>query len=220
MREGNGAPSHQTQGMGVFERYLTLWVLLCIVAGIGLGRLAPGLAAALDGISVYQVSIPIAVCLVCSIVVSSAAVLLQPLRLYNQELDRKQNILRAAGFLPSDAKVDAQGRGIDELFAEFEIRAVDLNTGEFVEGVDLTSYNPIKAAKKSDESMELSNNQDIAVIGRRENVSLVYLKYADGQFTRTRAACALDSVDRSTSRLRAWSRCCEWASRKFPFQWQ
>jgi Na+-transporting NADH:ubiquinone oxidoreductase subunit C len=125
--------------------------------------------------------VAIAVCLVCSIVVSSAAVLLQPLRLYNQELDRKQNILRAAGFLPSDAKVDAQGRGIDELFAEFEIRAVDLNTGEFVEGVDLTSYNPIKAAKKPDESMELSNDQDIAVLGRRENISLVYLKYTDGQ---------------------------------------
>ncbi|MCZ6841496.1 MAG: ACR3 family arsenite efflux transporter [SAR324 cluster bacterium] len=49
--------------LSIFEKYLTLWVLLCIVAGTGLGRLAPGLAAALDEISVYQVSIPIAVCL-------------------------------------------------------------------------------------------------------------------------------------------------------------
>jgi len=46
-----------------FERYLTLWVFLCIVAGILLGRLFPGVAVVLDRMSVYQVSIPIAVCL-------------------------------------------------------------------------------------------------------------------------------------------------------------
>lgn len=49
--------------LSFFERYLTLWVLLCIVGGIGLGRLFPGIAVALDAMSVYQVSIPIAVCL-------------------------------------------------------------------------------------------------------------------------------------------------------------
>ena len=54
--------------MSVFERYLTLWVGLCILGGIVLGRLAPGLATALDGmaLSVHGapvVSIPIAICL-------------------------------------------------------------------------------------------------------------------------------------------------------------
>ena len=52
----------------LFERYLTLWVGLCIVGGIVLGRVAPGLAHTLDGIAIYVkgapvVSIPIAVCL-------------------------------------------------------------------------------------------------------------------------------------------------------------
>ncbi|HDP95995.1 MAG TPA: ACR3 family arsenite efflux transporter [Candidatus Aminicenantes bacterium] len=52
----------------IFERYLTLWVGLCILGGILLGRLAPGLAQSLDGMSVMikgapVVSIPIAVCL-------------------------------------------------------------------------------------------------------------------------------------------------------------
>jgi ACR3 family arsenite transporter len=51
-----------------FERLLTLWVLLCMGVGIALGRLAPGLAQALDGMSLDVdgapvVSIPIAVCL-------------------------------------------------------------------------------------------------------------------------------------------------------------
>ncbi|CAB1082562.1 Arsenical-resistance protein ACR3 [Olavius algarvensis Delta 1 endosymbiont] len=52
----------------VFERYLSLWVLLCILAGILLGKIAPGVARTLDGLAIYVkgapvVSIPIAVCL-------------------------------------------------------------------------------------------------------------------------------------------------------------
>lgn len=52
----------------VFERYLTLWVALCIAGGIALGRIAPGLARTLDGMAIRVngapvVSIPIAVCL-------------------------------------------------------------------------------------------------------------------------------------------------------------
>jgi ACR3 family arsenite transporter len=51
-----------------FERYLTLWVGLCILGGILLGKTAPGLARSLDGMALYVdgapvVSIPIAVCL-------------------------------------------------------------------------------------------------------------------------------------------------------------
>lgn len=54
--------------MGVFERYLTLWVGLCIVVGILLGTYAPQFAKALDGMSIAVngapvVSIPIAICL-------------------------------------------------------------------------------------------------------------------------------------------------------------
>lgn len=52
----------------VFERYLTLWVALCIIGGVILGKFAPGLAKSLDGMAIFVneapvVSIPIAVCL-------------------------------------------------------------------------------------------------------------------------------------------------------------
>ena len=125
--------------------------------------------------------VAIAICLVCSVVVSTAAVVLKPMHLANQELDQKQNILRAAGLLPSDALVDADGRSVDEIFEEFEVRAVNLDTGEFVDDVDVATYDPIKAAKDPALSMVLSNDQDIATIKRRENVSLVYLKRTDGE---------------------------------------
>lgn len=49
--------------LSVFEKYLTLWVMVCIGAGIGLGKMAPDVAVKLDSLSIYQVSIPIAVCL-------------------------------------------------------------------------------------------------------------------------------------------------------------
>ena len=49
--------------LNFFERYLTIWVALCIVAGILLGRFFPGVAVSLDAISFHQVSIPIAICL-------------------------------------------------------------------------------------------------------------------------------------------------------------
>ncbi len=49
--------------LSFFEKYLTLWVGLCIVGGILLGRLVPGVTAALDALSIYQVSIPIAIAL-------------------------------------------------------------------------------------------------------------------------------------------------------------
>jgi len=57
-----------SKGLGLFERYLTVWVILCIVAGIVLGKLAPGVATFLDGLAISVngapvVSIPIAVCL-------------------------------------------------------------------------------------------------------------------------------------------------------------
>ena len=49
--------------LSFFERYLTFWVFLCIGAGILLGRLFPNVAVTLDAMSLYQVSIPIAICL-------------------------------------------------------------------------------------------------------------------------------------------------------------
>lgn len=57
-----------TRDLGSFERYLTVWVILCIGAGIGLGKLAPSAAKFLDGLSINVsgapvVSIPIAICL-------------------------------------------------------------------------------------------------------------------------------------------------------------
>lgn len=56
------------RGISFFEKYLTVWVLLCISGGIILGKTLPGMAKFLDGLAIYVgeapvVSIPIAICL-------------------------------------------------------------------------------------------------------------------------------------------------------------
>ncbi len=58
------------KGLSIFEKYLTVWVILCIAGGIVLGKVAPGFAGWLDGLAISVkgapvVSIPIAVCLFC-----------------------------------------------------------------------------------------------------------------------------------------------------------
>jgi ACR3 family arsenite transporter len=45
--------------MNTFERYLTLWVFLCIVAGIGLGQLSPGVFQAIGRMEVAHVNLPV-----------------------------------------------------------------------------------------------------------------------------------------------------------------
>ena len=54
---------NREQNLSVFEKYLTMWVFLCIIGGIILGKFVPSVALRLDEMSIYQVSIPIAICL-------------------------------------------------------------------------------------------------------------------------------------------------------------
>ena len=58
----------EPRGLGFFEKYLYVWVIFCILAGIVLGKMAPGVAKYLDSLAIYVgeapvVSIPIAICL-------------------------------------------------------------------------------------------------------------------------------------------------------------
>jgi Na+-transporting NADH:ubiquinone oxidoreductase subunit C len=71
-------------------------------------------------------------CLVCALVVSTAAVVLKPIQRKNAQLDRKKNILVVTGFTKDDIEeAGGGGKGIEALFAErFDVQIVDLRTGE------------------------------------------------------------------------------------------
>ena len=109
----------------------------------------------------------IALSLVCSIIVSTAAVVLKPKQQANAVLDQQTKILEVAG-------IELAGN-IPALYAEnIEPRLVDFATGDFVDG-DAAAYDQRKAAKDPAQSIKLSAEDDIAKIIRRANIGTVYL---------------------------------------------
>jgi|TARA_B110000908_G_scaffold141762_1_gene169611 Na+-transporting NADH:ubiquinone oxidoreductase subunit C len=124
------------------------------------------------------VTVALVLCIVCSLVVSSAAVLLKDKQDVNKKIDRYTNILAAAGMLQADA-------GIEEQFNELVTsRVVDLNSGLFTDEVDADSFDQLRSAKDRSISINLTSSEDIAKISRRENFALVYLVETDGQLNK------------------------------------
>jgi len=81
------------------------------------------------------------VCVVCSVLVSTAAVCLKPIQDRNKALEKKTNVVLAAGLLKAGERGD-----IDKLFGEIETRVVDLATGEFAPEVSPESLDEAKDA--------------------------------------------------------------------------
>jgi Na+-transporting NADH:ubiquinone oxidoreductase subunit C len=112
-------------------------------------------------------------CLVCSILVSTSAVVLKPQQTINKANDIKKNILAVTGLLTEDADVDS-------LFAQFESKIVNLETGEY-ENIDVVSYDQRKASSDPAQSIQLTAEQDIASIGSRAKLATVYLLKEGGK---------------------------------------
>ncbi len=106
-------------------------------------------------------------CLVCSLLVSTAAVGLKSIQEANKVRERKVNILKAAGIYDEDASVD-------KLFQQIESKVVDLSTGEYVD-IDAVTYDQRKAAKAPETSVAIKAGKDLAGIGRRAKFANVYL---------------------------------------------
>ena len=115
--------------------------------------------------------VALVLCIVCSVFVCTAAVMLRPAQQINKDLDRKTNILAAAGMLQEDVSIDEQ-------FASIKTRAVDMATGKFTDAVDVTVYDQRKASKDPAMSDELGD-ADLAKIGRRAKYTLVYVVEGD-----------------------------------------
>ncbi|MEH6556668.1 MAG: Na(+)-translocating NADH-quinone reductase subunit C [Oceanicoccus sp.] len=119
--------------------------------------------------------VALVLCIVCSLVVSSAAVLLKDRQNVNKKIDRYTNILAAAGMLQVGTDVEEQ---FNELVTS---RVVDLNSGLFTDEVSADGFDQLRSAKDRDVSINLSGDEDIAKISRRENFALVYLVETNGQ---------------------------------------
>ncbi len=115
-------------------------------------------------------------CIVCSVFVSSAAVMLKPRQEANKQQQMHEDVLRVAGLYQDDAPVA-------ELFEQqVETRIVNLETGEFIDRKSLepSAYDPKMATKNPQLSVAIPQAEDFASLKRREKYSAVYLVKSDG----------------------------------------
>ena len=115
------------------------------------------------------IAIAVALCLVCAVLVSFAAVALKPLQIDNKAADMKKNILDVAGLLE-------EGANINTAFAEkIEAKIVDLETGAYVENINADEYDQRKAAKDPAQSIAIPKDKDIAHIRVKAKYAKVFL---------------------------------------------
>lgn len=112
--------------------------------------------------------VALGVCLVCSILVSAAAVSLRPAQKVNKALDKKRNILIAAGLME-------EGKSIDALYEQIESRVIELATGQYAESIDPETYDQRAATRDPQMSAPVPSEEDVASLRRKARYAPVYL---------------------------------------------
>ena len=119
----------------------------------------------------YIVLFAAGVCAVCSIFVSSASVSLRERQEQNAILDVQKKVLSVAGLMSDDE--DINRATVQQRFAEnITAKVVDMETGNYVEGVDPTTFDQSAAASDPDQSTPAPENR--AKVRRVPNQGLVY----------------------------------------------
>lgn len=113
-------------------------------------------------------AVAIGVSLICSVLVSAAAVVLKPQQERNVALYRQRIVLEVAGLYEP-------GADIAEKFAEIDARLVDLATGEYVDAPDAREFDAVAAANDPELGVAIPADRDSAALRRRAIYAPVYL---------------------------------------------
>jgi Na+-transporting NADH:ubiquinone oxidoreductase subunit C len=135
----------------------------------------PDKPAGKDG-PVRTLAVALVVSFCCAVLVAGTAIWLRPRYQLNQELNRQQNILAAAGLL-------TPGDNVRELFQRIEPRVVDLTSGIYVSDPDPATLVGAQARSDSAGTSPVSRELDIAFIKERPRYAVVYLAYEDGRLS-------------------------------------
>lgn len=114
------------------------------------------------------VAVALALCLVCSLIVSAAAVGLRPLQERNASLSLKREILKVAGLFE-------QGGDVEQAFGKLDARLVELTSGRYAKDQSVDDYDMRKAARDPELSRKLDGAEDLAGIKARPKLMPVYL---------------------------------------------
>ena len=119
---------------------------------------------------VGTLGVALVVCLVCAVIVSSAAVFLKPAQDANILEDKQRNILAAAGLLDASQSVSEQFKRVQE-------KIVNLETGNYVDSQEYAPCIAVGAKSNQDcfSSFDQLGEEDKVKINQRENYAVVYV---------------------------------------------
>ncbi len=123
----------------------------------------------------YTLRFAFIVCVVCAVLVSASAVTLRERQQSNAELDRRRNVLLAAGMMSPGERIGSDE--IERRFAAFEVVAIDLETGEVSDAVDVATYDQQRALADPSASRAVARNA--AQVTRVPDVAVVYQRHDD-----------------------------------------
>ena len=124
--------------------------------------------------TVKVLSVAFLLCVICSILVSAAAVGLSSRQERNKVEEKKKNILQAAGIYQA-------GMPIEDQFSKIVPRVVDLQSGEFSSEFDAATFDSRKATRDPATGYRIPAELDLAAIKRRSRYQDVYLMMDDNQ---------------------------------------
>ena len=117
-------------------------------------------------------------CVVCSVLVSGAAVTLKDKQEANRILDVKKNLLLASGIIKQKS---VSKEKIEEEFAKINSEVIDLATGEVASQFDPETFDQRKAARDPETSVKIPSDKDLADIKSRSKYAKVYKLMKDDQ---------------------------------------
>lgn len=115
--------------------------------------------------------------LICSSLVSAAVVILRPIQLNNQMLDRSRNIMQLTGLLAPDRAIE--DNEMLELYKGLDIRIIDIDAADYNGEIDPHTFSQRKAQNDPDTSVTIPADQDRAMLGRRSRYAPVYMVWKE-----------------------------------------
>ena len=119
---------------------------------------------------------------ICSFFVSASVVLLRPIQLNNQLLERSGNILALTGLLPAGGEIDDEA--MLELFRSLDARVVNIDSATLDSEFDPYTFDSRKATADPELSVAVPPSEDRAHLGRRSRFETIYLVWKDGRLDR------------------------------------
>lgn len=121
--------------------------------------------------------VALCLCVVCSVMVSAAAVLLRPLQEKNRQLDIRKKLLLTAGLIDSPQVSVSE---VEQAFSNVEAKVIDFASGKEVQDIDPATFQQRKAAKDAKLGILIPAAQDFSKIKRRSRYGKVYLVKKNG----------------------------------------